>query len=267
MKLLQITAFTLLALLSVSSARADERGTQLAQSVYDRPDGKTMVSQTTMILEKEGSQTRRREFFSYRQDGAADGEVNLLVRFTVPADVQDTGLLTLSHADGESDQWLYMPALARVRRIAGDRKGGRFVGSDLYYEDMQDRKVNKDAHTYIGQDKVNGAMCDVLESVPVEASSSAYSKKKIWVHPQTLIPIRIDFYEKNQSEPVKRMSVQKVDKVQGIWTVMDVEVKDLKNKHTTRIITDHVVYNSDLPESLFTQAALQDPSREVSYRP
>lgn len=243
---------------------ADDKGTQLAQAVYDRPDGDTSIAKTTMILTKEGAVPRKREFYSFGWD-KGDGETMTLIRFVTPADVKDTGLLTHSHADGENDQWLYLPALKRERRIAGDRKGGRFVGSDLYYEDLQDRKVSQDVHTYIGKEKINGVECDVVESVPVKEENSTYSKRKLWIHPSTLIPIRVDFYQGGDT-PSKRLKVKKIKKVQDIWTVMAVDIEDLKEKQTTTITLGKITYNVDLPESLFSQSVLQDPSRDAIYR-
>ena len=241
-------------------------GQRIAQSVYDRPDGRTVITETSMVLESPGSQPRQRKFYSYRKD-FDNGEIHSLVRFTLPADVKDTGLLTRNNVDGENDQWLYLPALTRVRRIAGDRKGGRFVGSDLYYEDLQDRKVHQDHHVLKGQEEINGTLCDIIESTPVDPANSSYSKRILWVHPETMIPIRIDFYQNNQNTPVKRLLVKKIDNVEGYWTVMETEISDLKKDHKTHMRIDHISYDADLSDSLFSQSVLQDPSREMSYRP
>lgn len=243
----------------------DGKGTQIAQSVYDRPDGKTLLSHTTMILQDGNGRTRERQFYSYRKD-VDNGDVDFLMRFTIPADVEGTGLLTLSHPDGENDQWVYLPALENVRRIAGDRKGGRFVGSDLYYEDLQDRKVSQDTHTYIGQEEYNGAKCDVIESIPVTPDNSSYSKKVAWIHPQTMIPVRIDFYRDGRNTPMKRLEVKKIDQINGYWTVMETKITDLDENHITFMKNEAVTYDTDLPDELFSEAFLQNPEREKSYR-
>lgn len=214
LKLLGLATLIIITALCSQAARADEKGQKIAQAVYDRPDGQTAVLQTTMILRSKDASERSREFYSFRKD-LNNGEILSLIRFALPKDVKDTGLLTQSHADGTSDQWLYLPALGRERRIAGERKGGRFVGSEIYYEDLQDRKPNQDTHTYKGRETIEGAACDVIESVPVDAGNSTYSKRILWVHPQTLIPIRIDFYKDANDQPVKRLKVKKIENIQG----------------------------------------------------
>lgn len=218
-----------------------------------------------MILQDGNGRTRERQFYSYRKD-VDNGDVDFLMRFTIPADVEGTGLLTLSHPDGENDQWVYLPALENVRRIAGDRKGGRFVGSDLYYEDLQDRKVSQDTHTYIGQEEYNGAKCDVIESIPVTPDNSSYSKKVAWIHPQTMIPVRIDFYRDGRNTPMKRLEVKKIDQINGYWTVMETKITDLDENHITFMKNEAVTYDTDLPDELFSEAFLQNPEREKSYR-
>lgn len=267
MNQIQITKVVLVAFLVIFcagrtySAWADDHGTHIAQRVYDRPDGTTTVTKTLMVLQDRNSQPRQREFFTYRKE-IKNGETNLLIRFTSPKDVKDTGLLTQSYMNGKSDQWLYLPAMKSIRRIAGERKGGRFVGSDVYYEDIQDRKVTQDVHTFLRQEQQS----DVIESVPIDADSSTYSKRVVWVDNKTLIPMRIDFYQNNGAEPVKRLTVKKVDQIQGFWTVMDSEIVDLKEGHSTRIQIEKITYDVNLPEKLFSQSMLEDPVLEDAYR-
>ncbi|MCB1782500.1 MAG: outer membrane lipoprotein-sorting protein [Alphaproteobacteria bacterium] len=246
-------------------AEDGDKGRQIAQAVYDRPTGKTMIALTTMVLEGTGK-SRTRQFYAYSTDNGG-GEKASLIRFTLPADVADTGLLTQSHASGEDDQWIYLPALKRIRRIAADRKGGRFVDSDIYYEDLQDRKVNKDSHKFLRQEKLEGALCDVIESIPVDPKNSSYSKRVVWVHPQTLIPIRVDFYRDNADAPIKTLNVKKIEKIDGFWTVMETVIKDYKANHTTRIKSENIIYDKQIPNELFSDSFLQDPSREKTYRP
>lgn len=261
--------FPLLAILVVISAlatEAEEAGRQLAQQVYDRPDGKDASLEGQMILTEEGHEPRVRKLYSYRLD-KQPGEVWSLIRFTAPADVDGTGLLTLDHQGGETDQWIYLPALDRARRIPSDRKGGRFVGSDLYYEDLQDREVSMDRHRLIGEDTIAGAKTLMLESIPVDPDNSVYSKRVAWIHPDTLIALRVDYYQEGRDEPIKQLTVHRADKVQGYWTVMDSTMTDLQSGHQTRMLTDKIVYDRDLPESLFSQQVLEDPSREAQFRP
>jgi len=247
-------------------AWADPAGEALAQKVYDRPNGNDSVSLLTMSLTQPGRAPRNRRMAIYRLD-KAPGEVASLIRFSEPDDIAGTGLLTLDHKVGESDQWIYLPAMDRVRRISASRKGGRFVNSEYYYEDMRERKVHQDHHRILGRETVNGIPCDVLESIPVEAGNSAYLKRVSFIDPATLLPLRVDFYEKNEQEPSKRLTVAAFKKIQGYWTVTDSAMTDLSNNYATRLVVEKIQYNRRLPAKLFNTETLEDESLEEDYRP
>lgn len=252
-------------LLLVKQVRADSTADRLARRVYDRPDGKDATSLVTMTLTEKGRAPRVREMVVYRLKKKA-GEINSLIRFTEPADIEGTGLLTHDPADGDSSQWIYLPALDRVRRIDSSRKGGRFVNSDYFFEDLRDRKVEQDTHTIIGRETVAGVACEVLESVPVEAGNSIYTKRVSWIDPATLLPMRIDFYEKNPDRPSKRLQVARREKVQGFWTAMDTMMMDLDSGHQTRLLIERIVYDRKLSPRLFTTQTLADESAEEEFR-
>lgn len=262
-----------LALLAIASGSqpayaddATEAGQALAQRVYDRPDGKDAASRGIMALVEPGHEPRVRQMYVFRRD-AGDGMVDSLIRFTSPPEIENTGLLTLDRLDDETDQWIYLPALDRSRRIASSRKGGQFVGSDLYYEDLRDRPVNKDTPRLLGQEEVQGVVCDVLESVPVDPDNSVYGKRISWIHPQTLIALRVDFYPKKGDQPIKRSEVHRIEHIQDYWTVMDSTMTDLQSGHKTRMTVEKIVYDQQLPEEIFSRQTLEDPARERPYRP
>ncbi len=218
-----------------------------------------------MSIEGKGS-TKQRILYSYAAD-KGNGERSTLLRFIKPNDVARTGLLTMDFADNDSNQWLYLPALDRVRRIASSRKGGRFVGSDFYYEDLSDRDVAMDHHRIIGQDTVGGVKCTLLESIPVDKKNSVYSKRTSCIHSKILIPLRIDYYENNQDAPSKRLQARKIKRVQGYWTVFDSTMYNLKTGSSTKLFTLDIQYDQGIPDSLFSQHGLSDDSREIPFRP
>ncbi len=258
--LLLAGGFTLMA-----SAMADD-ALLLAQRVYDRPNGRDLSTLGRMVLTEKGRAPRIREIVTYRLDKSG-GETANLIRFLDPEDIAGTGLLSVDKADGTTDQWLYLPALDRVRRISSDRKGGRFVGSDLYFEDMQERKPSKDRHHLLGKQIENGILCDVLESVPLDADDSAYKKRISWVDPATAILQRVDYFEKDTSTPGKRWLLRGKKRNQGYWTLTDSRMIDLASGHETRMVVDVALYDQKLPSKLFTSQTLADESLESEYRP
>ena len=241
-------------------------GVALAQKIYDRPDGNDAASKAVMILTKEGSKPRYRTMYSYRLDNE-NGETWSLTRFTEPADISGTGLLSHDRPGDENSQWIYLPALDRARRISSSRKGGRFVGSDIFYEDMSKRDVSKDRHRMLGDSKVGKTKTTILESIPLDPDDSVYSKRVSWVHMGTLIPLQVDYYKEDSKNPVKRLKVSKIQKQQGYWTVLDSTVYDLKSGHQTRVVTRAIAYDQQLPVSLFSRQALSDTRLAEDYRP
>lgn len=262
----RVCALSALGLLLGRPAWADDAGLALARKVYDRADGEDASSVVMMALTEEGRSPRERSMVLYRRNGA-EGEVSTLIRFTAPADIEGTGLLTLDAADGDSRQSIYLPALQRVRRVDSKRKGGRFVNSDYYFEDLRDRKPAMDVHRIVGREPIDGVACEVLESVPVEAGNSVYLRRVSWIDPASLLPLRIDFYEKDPAQPAKRLAVSAREQIQGYWTVTDSTMMDLRSGHRTRLKVERIVYDRSLPERLFSSRALEQERMEKEFRP
>lgn len=252
-------------LAATTPAIADE-AFDLAQRVYDRPNGRDITTLGRMVLTEKGRAPRIRETVTYRLDKSG-GETANLIRFLDPEDIAGTGLLSIDKADGSTDQWLYLPALDRVRRISSDRKGGRFVGSDLYFEDLQERKPSKDRHRLLGRQTENGISCDVIESVPLDADDSVYRKRISWIDPANAIVQRVDYFEKDANAPSKRWLLRGKKRNQGYWTLTDSRMIDLASGHETRVVIDTALYDQKLPVKLFTSQALADESLESEYRP
>ena len=245
---------------------AETDGTALAQKVYNRPDGRDAVSKSTMTLTSKGHKPRYRTLYTYRMD-TNNRETRSLIRFSEPADIKDTGMLTLDNPEQESSQWVYLPALDRARRIASSRKGGHFVGSELYYEDLQKRDVDKDLHRILGKGKVGKIATTNLESIPVDPGNSVYSKRISWIHTKTLIPLQVEYFKNSNEQPAKRLKVRKIKKIQGYWTVLDSTMTDLKSGKQTRMTTQTIQYDQELPGSLFSRQALSDTQQEEAYHP
>jgi hypothetical protein len=256
----------ILAAVFISSAAAADDGKELAQAVYGRAAGADLTTVSRMELLEKGRAPRVRELIAYRAKRTG-GETAHLIRFTEPTDVTGTGLLSVDKADGSNEQWLYLPALDRVRRIAGDRKGGRFVGSELYYEDLQDRHPSRDRHRLLGKDTVEGVPCELLESVPLDKADSVYRKRVSCIDRTTALALRVDYYELDDATPSKRWLLVAKKKHKAYWTVTDSRMIDLASGRETRMVVEEALYDRKLPAKLFTSQTLADENLEAEYRP
>lgn len=245
---------------------ANAEGRALAQAVYDRPNGDDLSSLVEMTLQSRDGYTRQRTLYSYAKEKGPQ-ERWTLMRFIQPEDVNGTGLLTLDHPGDESDQWLYLPALGKARRISSSRKGGRFVGSDFYYEDLLDREVEMDHHYLQGKGSVGKVPCELLVSTPRDPGNSVYSKRVSCIYRKLLVPLSVELYEKGQSQPSKKLTARRIKKIQGIWTILESTMYDLESGHRTQLLIRKIKYNQGLPDQLFTRRDLTDDSNERRYRP
>ncbi len=229
-------------------------GVELARKVADRSEGEDSTAHIRMLLIDERGNKRFRSLVSVVKKY---GNVSKsYMRFTSPADISGTAFLTWENKDRDDDQFLYLPALKRVRRIVSSQKSNRFVNTDYTYEDLQKREVEEDSHKILKTEKIGEYTCWVLESIPKNKKESQYSRRVIWVVKDIHLPIKTEFYDKRERLQ-KVLTGKKITKIDGIWTILDAEMKDLKKKHRTLMKTDKIKYNSKVSDDIFTKGYMK----------
>ncbi|RKY03475.1 outer membrane lipoprotein-sorting protein [Candidatus Poribacteria bacterium] len=240
-------------LLGLGAAYPELTGEEVMRRVKGRDDGEDMIADTTMKLINKRGQVRVRKVRMFRKD-YEDG-VRKIIFFLAPADVKGTAFLSWDPSEGEGAQWIYIPALRKVRRIASSRRGDYFMGTDFTYEDLGEWRVEDYRHKLIGEEVVDGHKCYVVESVPKEKGKSVYGRKVAWVREDIWMIVRADFYDK-KGRFIKRMTVPRVEKVNGIWTAMELRMDNERKRHKTIILIEDVKYNTGIPDDMFTQRAM-----------
>jgi outer membrane lipoprotein-sorting protein len=145
-----------------------------------------------------------------------------------------------------------LPALDLVKRIAATDKRTSFVGSDFFYEDVSGRSITEDTHELLETTK----NYYVLKNTPKHPESVEFSYFKMWIHRQTFIPVKTEYYNK-QKEKYRVYEALKVDTIQGYPTVTKSRMKDLRTKGETVIEYSNVQYNIDLPDNIFSERYLR----------
>ncbi len=229
-------------------------GKELAQKVYDRENGDDSTAHTIMKLINKRGHERIRDFTSYSKDYGP--LIKQLIRFTSPADIEGTGFLSIEKSEGETEQFLYLPALRRTRRIVSSQKSNRFVNSDFTYEDMERRPVEDSEHKIAGEDKIGNIDCYILESRPKEGIKSQYSLIKSKVAKKIFVPLYTEYFDK-KGKLIKKYRVSKLKKIQNFWTDTQIVMEDLKKKHKTILKINNIEYNTNLDNSTFTQNNLE----------
>lgn len=230
-------------------------GRTVAQNVYDRDTGDSVHALVNMhLIESDGSR-KGRIVEGWGAEGT-EGLSNMVIVFHRPASVKGTRFLVKERENRDDDQWIYLPALKRVRRIASSEEDSSFMGTDFTYGDMQSRKVEEDNHSLLREERFGGRECYVIESVPKAPEDSQYSKRVQWVAKDIWVPLKAEFYDK-QGAHLKTMVVEELEKVQGYWTTMASRMENVQTGHATEITVDKLRYNEDLKDSLFTTRFLE----------
>ena len=126
-----------------------------------------------------------------------DGDKSLVI-FDRPRDVKGTALLNFTHAKGNDDQWLYLPALKRVKRISSANKSGPFIGSEFAYEDITSQEVQKYTYKWLHDEDYEGRKCFVVERYPAY-ENSGYTRQVVWVDQKEYRIAKIDYYDRKNS--------------------------------------------------------------------
>ena len=176
----------------------EEKGLRIAHESSARNEGfGDYTARMTMVLrDRQGRESVRQMRFKVLEV-PDDGDKSLFV-FDQPRDVQGTALLTHAHINTQDDQWLYLPALKRVKRISASRRSGAFMGSEFSYEDMSSPEVDEYTYRYLRDEPCGELTCTVVEQFPLD-EKSGYSRKVIWQDTGELRTWKMELYDRRGS--------------------------------------------------------------------
>jgi outer membrane lipoprotein-sorting protein len=192
MKARMVTAALITICLSLFSSAwgqsPQEKGYQIAKASSDQSNGYRDYSASgKMILKNKAGSAAARDF-DFKSIETAAGEMSLLV-FDWPGDIRDTALLTHEHRTSADDQWIFLPAERRTKRIAGTGRSGSFVGSEFAYGDMVEQTLDKFSYKWVSEE----ACCNVVERIP-KSEDSGYSREKVWFDKSNSTVAKVEYY-------------------------------------------------------------------------
>lgn len=197
----KLLLITLLLSITCSSAWAEtpeEKGLAIAQKADQLDTGWGDQKQTLeMILRNRQGQESRRLIRGRSLEVTGDGDKALSI-FDSPADVKGTAFLSFTHVNEPDDQWLYLPALKRVKRIASKNKSGPFMGSEFAFEDMSSQEVAKYTYKWLRDEKLDGKDVHVIERVPAD-KYSGYTRQVVWMDMAIYQALKIEFYDRKDA--------------------------------------------------------------------
>jgi hypothetical protein len=234
---------------------------QVAQQVRDRDTGRDSRAEMRMRLFDRQGRVRERVMTLLTLRGTKGTGDRTLVRFTYPNDIRHIAFLVWEHPDADDERFLYLPALGRVRRIAGEEKQESFVGSDLSYEDVGGRDIADYTYTFANPNASwtapDGSMHQAwaLESRARDPRAD-YPRSVSLVLKDRFIIVHADTFNP-RNERAKVFDVRKLERVDGIWTVLELVVANERDKTRTELTTTSVRYNTGLAEADFARRELE----------
>jgi len=235
---------------------------QIMQRVDDRDDGDNGTSDLEMILIDKNGKKRVRKVRNYSKDKGEDRRQ--IMFFLEPADVKDTAFLTYDYDayEADDDQWLYLPALHKTKRIATADKSGSFMGSDFNYSDMTRRNLDAYDYKIVKEMPVHGHDTWLIEAKPEteeEIEETGYEKSLLFVRKDNFVPVRAVHWVDGGGE-LKYMDVPRLEKIDGIWVATEMTMTTKKGKvtkHKTILRFHNVRFNQQLSEEMFTLRRLE----------
>lgn len=235
---------------------------EIMQRVYDRDDGDNSTSNLEMILIDKNGDRRERQVRTFSKDFGPD--TKQLLFFLSPADVEDIGFLSFDYAGVQSDddQWLYLPALKKTKRIASADQSGKFLGTDFTYADLTERENQEYSYELLGSEAVRGEPAWKIRAMPVEreVERTGYTKSVIWVLKESFVVVRAVHWVREGSR-MKYYDVSKLELVDGIWsaleTSMTTKLKDQSTEHRTILRVSDLRYGQDYDPGMFSVRQLE----------
>jgi outer membrane lipoprotein-sorting protein len=246
------------ALLLGAGSAAAQSGLDIVRKQRELQRASDEVETSVMKIYSKAGQVKERRLVSYALTPSG-GLAKTLLRFLAPRDIENTALLTWEGQGGDDDQWLYLPATRRVKRIAASAKKTRFMGTDFSYEDLRPENLALHVYSLVGAESVEGQDCHVVEARPAterQAADSGYSRRKLWIRKDIYTTVKQEFYD-------RRGRLEKVGASRGLtnvkgtlWRAREIEMRDVQaGTRTVMLIESHSI-DTGLKDSFFTEAEL-----------
>ena len=245
-------------LLGVSGAvfAAEDKGFDIAAR-SDRTDLGFSDSEVDlqMILRNAAGQesTRSLRIATLEKLDESVGDKSLVV-FDTPRDIEGTALLSHAKILDADDQWLYLPALKRVKRISSSNKSGPFVGSEFAFEDFTAIELNKFDYTWVGEEPCGDLTCDVLERTP-RYENSGYTKQVSWIDQADFQLRKVEFYDR-RGDLLKVLELNDYRSYEGIWRAHRLSMSNVQTNKQTDLLYGDYTFGTGLAENDFVKGRL-----------
>jgi hypothetical protein len=240
-----------------SAQDAAEQGFAIAQrsDVSDNGFRDNVATLNMTLRNANGSESARRlEIRTLERASANVGDKSLVI-FSSPADIDGTALLSHARILEPDDQWIYLPALHRVRRIASVNKSGPFVGSEFAFEDFTAQELGKFRYNFLRTENLDGVACDVIERFPLY-QHSGYRRQIVWIDQPTAQFRKVDFHDRGD-RLLKTLLLDEYRQYGGAyWRAGRLRMSNHLTRKSTTLAFSNVRFRTGLTEANFVPAVL-----------
>ncbi len=237
-------------------------GDEIARRVDERDEGTVVYRVLKIELIDRRGKRRTRITRGYRKDYG--DEKRTILYFDRPRNVKGTALLTYDYRDPkrEDDQWLYLPAMRKVRRISAADRGDYFLGTDFTYEDIKNETkgaIEDFDWKTIKEEKIEGKRHYVVDTVPINETvrkELGYGRVRRWVDAEIWMVRKAEYRDVN-GNPLKSIRAFEIQEIQQIWTAHRLEAHNHKTGHRTIFTFSDIDYSTDVAADVFTRRALR----------
>jgi len=174
-----------------------------------------------------------------------DNGDRMLVVFDHPADIRGTALLSHAHETRADDQWLFLPAVKRVKKVSSHDKSGAFAGSEFSYQDLSPLQLEKYTYEFIRDDQIDGVPCYVVARVSTEANYS-YAREHFWIDREAYRVLQIDYFDHTGAQ-VKQLRAEDFRLYdERFWKAGRMRMTNLRNNKSTELVWQDFAFNVGL---------------------
>lgn len=240
----------------VHAESAEDKGLAISKESKSRDLGWTdSQAEMKMVLKNQHGETSDRQMRIKSMEQENDGDKSLTI-FDSPRDVQGTAFLSFSHPNANDEQWLYLPALKRVKRISSRNKSGSFMGSEFSFEDLTSFEIEKYNYKYLKDENLNGLDCFVVEQFPKD-KYSGYKRRIVWIDKNEYRIQKIDFYDRKNTL-LKTLSFSDYKKyLDKFWRASELSMINHQSGKSTLLTWSNYQFQQGLKEKDFNQNALK----------
>lgn len=243
--------------LLATGGTAEETGLAIVEEMDRREAGfADFTAHMLMVLKNRHGQESVRKIRIMTLEVNGDGDKSLSI-FDTPRDIKGTAFLTFTHKKWNDDQWLYLPALKRVKRISSRNKSGSFMGSEFAYEDIASQELEKYTYKWVRDEAHDGQKCYVVEYYPVDKKNTGYIRQVTWIDKSEYRIWKVDYYDRKNSL-LKTLTFKGYQKyLNKYWRADEMVMENHQTGKSSRLVWSDYKFRIGLKDSNFTKNSLK----------